>query len=460
MSQPDIFPGSDNVPFVHPLVEGRKIELSRIRNGILRAMFRTPAFMLCLACFSPISPHEADSLKKTPQEWRVILHNDTLDLFLKSQCVGFCRQSFSIHDSAGTIEAETDLDAGNASENERLSASDHRVYGFDGRLLSAEQVLASAEGTSKWRLAKDTGGAWNLAVTTGGITHKQPVQGVADNLTRIFEQYKGIKDRSIKPGDSFSDTTFDLTSGTPMTEVTRCVEKPSTANGLCWVFSDMQSAVGRLDTIRIDTAGATVYAGQFPFVMQKRKNKSAVPTVASLWDMAKALSIGVLRPASDSERIAMVLDSSLEPDSSVLGFYHRTGTAWILGNIPSACPKTGSALYPPSRTNYLSPTVTMQSDNPKIKKLADSLVKNANDRCDSIDACFRWVYASLEKRLSPTFSNALETLEAGYGDCGEHSVLLGALLRAVKIPARVVLGLVYMPEQRLLLPCLGLSPES
>ena len=191
-------------------------------------------------------PHEADSLKKTPQEWRVILHHDTLDLFLKGQCVGFCRQSFSIHESTGTIEAETDLDAGNASENERLSASDHRVYGFDGRLLSAEQVLASAEGTSKWHLAKDTGDAWNLAVTAGGITHTQPVQGVADNLTRIFEQYKGIKDRSIKPGDSFSDTTFDLTSGTPMTEVTRCIETPSTANGYCWIFRDMQSAVGRL----------------------------------------------------------------------------------------------------------------------------------------------------------------------------------------------------------------------
>ena len=190
-----------------------------------------------------------------------------------------------------------------------------------------------------------------------------------------------------------------------------------------------------------------MYAGQFPFVMQKRKNKAATPTVASLWDMAKALSIRVSRPASDSESIAIVLDSSLEPDSSVLGFYHRTGTTWILDNMPSACPKTGSALYPPSGTNYLSPTVTMQSDNPKIKKLADSLVKNSNNRCDSIDACFRWVYATLEKRLSPTFSNALETLEAGYGDCGEHSVLLGALLRAVKIPARMVLGLVYLPNK-------------
>jgi transglutaminase-like putative cysteine protease len=55
---------------------------------------------------------------------------------------------------------------------------------------------------------------------------------------------------------------------------------------------------------------------------------------------------------------------------------------------------------------------------------------------------------SLKKKNTATFSNALETLDAGFGDCGEHAVLLGALLRAAGIPARVVLGLVYVESKK------------
>jgi hypothetical protein len=407
-------------------------------HALTAALALLPVFAL------PIYPHESDSPKKFHLDWRIILHNDTLDLFLKGQCVGFCRQSFSIDESAGTVNAETDFDAGGASESERLFASDSRVYGFDGRLRSAEEGINSAEGASKWHLVKDTGAAWNLTVTAGGMTRAQPVQGVTENLNRTYELYRGIKDRSIKRGDVFTDTIFDLTSGKTMTEVTRCIETPSAQNGFCWVFSDMQSVVGRLDTLKIDTAGATVFAGQFPFVMRKRNRTGVTPAMASLWDVAKALSVPAQRPARENERIAMVLDSTLRPDSSVRRFYERSGDKWVLNDMPAECPKSGGVLCNSAvRHDYVSPTVTMQSDNPKIKKLADSLVRNAPTRCDSIDACFRWVYATLEKRPSPTFANALEVLQSGFGDCKEHSVLLGALLRAVKIPARVIYGLVY-----------------
>lgn len=404
------------------------------------------ACSLILGCLLPLCPEAAGTGEIALKEWKSILRNDTLDLYLKGRCVGFCRQSYAVSDSAGTIEAETDLDAGGASESERLFAADHRVFGLDGRLRSADQKLKAAEGTSEWHLARDSGAAWALSVTAGGMTRTEPVQGVTDNLTRTLEMYRGIKNRSIKTGDTFSDTTFDLTSGTPMTEVTRCIETPSAANGALWIFTDLQSAVGRLDTLMIDTAGATVFSGQFPFVMRKRQGAPAPPSATSLWDIAEALSVPAPRAQADNESIALMLDSALAPDSSVLPYYRRQGTSWELGNIPSQCPPpAGVFAQPRSLPGFTAPTVTMQSDNPKIRHLADSLVKAAHTRCDSIDCCFRYVYRTLVKKLSPTFSNALETLEAGYGDCGEHSVLLGALLRAVGIPARVVLGLVYMP---------------
>jgi transglutaminase-like putative cysteine protease len=45
----------------------------------------------------------------------------------------------------------------------------------------------------------------------------------------------------------------------------------------------------------------------------------------------------------------------------------------------------------------------------------------------------------------PAFSNALEALHTGRGDCTEFSVLFVALARAAHIPARVAVGVAYWP---------------
>jgi transglutaminase-like putative cysteine protease len=54
----------------------------------------------------------------------------------------------------------------------------------------------------------------------------------------------------------------------------------------------------------------------------------------------------------------------------------------------------------------------------------------------------------VRKKNAAVFSNALETLHAGYGDCGEHAALLTALLRAAGVPARVALGLLYVESKK------------
>lgn len=48
-----------------------------------------------------------------------------------------------------------------------------------------------------------------------------------------------------------------------------------------------------------------------------------------------------------------------------------------------------------------------------------------------------------EKGLSAAFASASETVRTRRGDCTEHAVLLTAALRAVSIPSRIALGLVY-----------------
>ena len=53
----------------------------------------------------------------------------------------------------------------------------------------------------------------------------------------------------------------------------------------------------------------------------------------------------------------------------------------------------------------------------------------------------RWVYDSLEKKISLGVPSALATLRSRSGDCNEHAQLYVALARAAGIPARVAAGL-------------------
>jgi transglutaminase-like putative cysteine protease len=54
------------------------------------------------------------------------------------------------------------------------------------------------------------------------------------------------------------------------------------------------------------------------------------------------------------------------------------------------------------------------------------------------------VYGLLEKRITFSVPNAVQVLESKQGDCNEHTVLYVALARALGLPARTAVGLVYL----------------
>jgi len=91
----------------------------------------------------------------------------------------------------------------------------------------------------------------------------------------------------------------------------------------------------------------------------------------------------------------------------------------------------------------LKPGLFIQSDNPLIVAKARSIIGDRRNAREVSDAIVDWVYKNLKKRFSASFSNALDVLASGEGDCTEHSVLYVALARAAGLPAREVSGLVY-----------------
>jgi transglutaminase-like putative cysteine protease len=54
-----------------------------------------------------------------------------------------------------------------------------------------------------------------------------------------------------------------------------------------------------------------------------------------------------------------------------------------------------------------------------------------------------WVYENVRKDYSVSLPSAVDVLEVKKGDCNEHTALFAALARAVGVPTKICIGLVY-----------------
>lgn len=93
---------------------------------------------------------------------------------------------------------------------------------------------------------------------------------------------------------------------------------------------------------------------------------------------------------------------------------------------------------------WLEDDPMIQSSDPSVKNLADSLTTGASDAWEAACAISRFVDAYVENTPTVSLPSSVEVLESARGDCNEHTVLFAALARAAGIPARVCAGIVYL----------------
>ncbi len=97
---------------------------------------------------------------------------------------------------------------------------------------------------------------------------------------------------------------------------------------------------------------------------------------------------------------------------------------------------------------YQTPTAQAQSDAPPIRALADKLRSDEIDSRTVAESIVAWVHHNLEKQAGIRGrATATEALLTRSGDCSEHAVLVVALARAAKIPARQVDGIVLVADE-------------
>ena len=93
-----------------------------------------------------------------------------------------------------------------------------------------------------------------------------------------------------------------------------------------------------------------------------------------------------------------------------------------------------------------SPSAMIQSDAKIISELAGR-IPDVGEPWELALLIEKFVHDFVtEKNFSTAFATAADVARERAGDCTEHAVLVAALCRARQMPARVVVGLVYVPN--------------
>jgi hypothetical protein len=98
----------------------------------------------------------------------------------------------------------------------------------------------------------------------------------------------------------------------------------------------------------------------------------------------------------------------------------------------------------PDAALYLSPERFIESDAPEIVTEAETAVRGVSGSRARAERLTRYVNALLDKKPTVSLPSAREVLRTKVGDCNEHTALYVAMARALGIPARIAVGLVYI----------------
>ena len=98
----------------------------------------------------------------------------------------------------------------------------------------------------------------------------------------------------------------------------------------------------------------------------------------------------------------------------------------------------------PAAERYLSAEPFIESDAPEIQAEAKRAAGGATAPRLQAERLVRYVNALLEKRPTVSLPSALEVLRTKVGDCNEHTVLYVAMARALGMPSRIAVGLVFV----------------
>lgn len=113
----------------------------------------------------------------------------------------------------------------------------------------------------------------------------------------------------------------------------------------------------------------------------------------------------------------------------------------LAANDPAEFPK--EHLSSEEREAALLSDPLVNAEDEGIQAAAAEAVGGVADDWDKALALYDWIYRNLRKVPTLSVPTAVDVLRTRQGDCNEHTVLYCAMARAVGLPSRIAVGLVY-----------------
>jgi hypothetical protein len=333
----------------------------------------------------------------------------------------------------------------------------------DGRLYATDAVtrISNEASTSRGRL--QPGGKFHVAVDSKGAKLEQTLDW-PPNVLGPYAQEQSLRTKPLAPGQTRSFAVFLPEMNVVATRRLDAKQRETTPL-LDGASAELLRVVETNDKVDVQTS---LWLDEHGEVV-----KSLMPIgdlQLSVYRADRSLALADAKPAA----VDVGLQTLVKPDKPVAGAHAARAVAYrlTLGDasaadaIPAASyqkilARDGDSLRvrieraqpdedhpldnPEPGPEFLESNVYIQPDHPKIRAVAESVAKGAGSDWEKAVRLERWVEANMTNQdFSIGFAPSSEVIETRQGDCTEHAVLLAALCRALGLPARVAMGLVWL----------------
>jgi hypothetical protein len=210
-------------------------------------------------------------------------------------------------------------------------------------------------------------------------------------------------------------------------------------------------------TLWVDSGGQILksYTNLLGGMTNYRTTKEAALSSNGNFDLLTATIMKISKKIPNSETTRDVVyrvtmksaeDAALFPNDARQTFKPGDSPATATLEVrtqPQTAPAGGAVAKP----EEIQANPLVDSNDARVIEIAQKAVGNKTDPWEKAVAIQDWVFKNMtSKNFSTAFAPASEVARNLEGDCTEHGVLTAAMCRAVGIPARTVVGLLYVDK--------------
>jgi transglutaminase-like putative cysteine protease len=291
----------------------------------------------------------------------------------------------------------------------------------------------------------------SLSITTaGGTTTEERILGEPPVLTLTMG--RRLAREGLRAGGRHQFTIFDpaTLSHAPVTLDVAKRELIQAGNSRIPAFKiDMTFAGLRTTSWITDTGDVVREESPMGMVVVRetpdRARAMAVNSLGRTDLLESAAVVPVMKQRIDQPRDVRRLRLRLE-GADLSGLEMQGVGQTVSGDVVEIRDPQGFRPEPadPDTARYLQPEPFIESDAPEILAEAEKAVLRVTGSRARAERLVRHVNALLEKKPTVSLPSARDVLRTKVGDCNEHTALYVAMARALGIPARVSVGLVYV----------------